>query len=314
MSAPRRFDVLTMLDVCVDLLLSGDDVVPEFGQKEKLIGDYTLEMGGSACIFACQSAKLGLRTAGVGVAGRDDFGDLVCASLSGSGVNIGWIQRSGTVKTGLGVLLCAPADRAILTYNGTIEAVRNQDVTDEMLQSARHLHIASFYLQKQLDWVDIVRRAKACGCTVSLDTNWDPAEKWEGVVRELLPHIDVFMPNENEACLISGQEDLNEAVRFLGERVPTLVVKRGAGGALSFIGGEALKLSAMPTTVVDTVGAGDSFDGGYLWGYLNGCEPEACLRAGLYCGAQNVKGRGGTSAQAREPELQLHIKSMGGLR
>jgi len=314
MSAGRRFDVLTVLDVCADLLLSGDDVVPEFGQKEKLIGDYALEMGGSACIFACQAAKLGLRTAGVGVAGRDGFGDLVCASLSGGGVDIGWVLRDGSVKTGLGVLLCSAADRAILTYNGTIEAVQNRDLTDEMLFSARHLHIASFYLQGQMDWANIARRARACGCTVSLDTNWDPAGKWEGVVRELLPHIDVFLPNENEARLISGREDLDEAVRFLSERVPTLVVKRGAGGALCVSSGTEWRLPALPAAVVDTVGAGDSFDGGYLWGYLSGRPPEVCLRAGLYCGAENVKGRGGTSAQARASGLESHLNDMGGLR
>ena len=169
----HKFDVITIGDVCVDMVLTGGDIVPEFGQKEKLIGDYVLEMGGSSLIFACQAAKLGLKVAVLGRVGTDQFGELVISRLQEAGVDTSYLIRTQDVRTGLGVILSKGEDRAILTYSGTIEAVGPEDVTDEFLSSSRHLHIGSYYLLSGIrpQFVDITQRARHLGLTVSLDTN-----------------------------------------------------------------------------------------------------------------------------------------------
>ena len=163
----------------------GDDVVPEFGQVEKLVGDYELEMGGSCSIFACQAAKLGLKVGIFGRVGEDDFGRLILRRLDESGVDIQHVQIDPKIKTGLGVALCKNNDRAILTYLGSLNAVYPQDVSDDFLVSARHLHHGSFFLHTNLrpHIPAIFARARGFGLSTSLDTNWDPEEAWNSTSR-----------------------------------------------------------------------------------------------------------------------------------
>jgi sugar/nucleoside kinase (ribokinase family) len=169
------YDILTFGDLCVDLILSGGDIVPEFGQVEKLVSEYTLEMGGSCSIFACQAARLGMKVAILGRVGRDAFGELILARLTEARVDTRFVEIDQSLKTGLGIALCKENDRAILTYPGTITAVQPADVTEDLLALAHHLHHGSYFLQTPLrPYVpDIFSRARQLGLTISLDTNWD---------------------------------------------------------------------------------------------------------------------------------------------
>jgi sugar/nucleoside kinase (ribokinase family) len=160
----RQYDVVTISDSCVDLLLYGN-VVPRFSQVEQLVDDYLLEMGRSCAIFACQAAKLGLKTGILGRVGEDDFGRLVLRRLQECGVDTRHMIVDPSLKTGVGVALCKESDRAILTYMGSICAVKPEDVTDDFLASSRHLHHGSFFLQTRLmdAMPDIFRRARRLG-------------------------------------------------------------------------------------------------------------------------------------------------------
>jgi len=310
----KHYDILTALDCCVDLVLSGGDVIPRFGQQEQFVDDYLIEMGGSGCIFTAQTAKLGLCTAGIGVVGDDAFGrTVVLSTLSACGVDTSFVRCDGRWKTGLGVLLCVEGDRAILTYNGTIDAITADDVTDVILSQTRHLHISSYYLLHKLrpHWPKIAKRAKGFGATISLDTNWDPENRWGEELFELLPYVDVFLPNEQELMRIAGKDDIEEAAAFVVEKVPLLVIKLGAQGAMAMTRGQNWKRDAYNVKVADTVGAGDSFDGGFLWGWLQGMSMEQCLTAGCFCGTSNVTAHGGTRGQANKDTLINHIKSGG---
>jgi len=306
-----HYDIITILDTCVDLVVDLGDTIPEFDQKEKWVDSFSIEMGGSSCIFACQCAKLGLKTVGVGVVGCDAFGQIVLDGLSGAGVDISHIKKDENLKTGLGILLTRGSDRSILTYSGTIGAARPEFLTDELLSSARHLHIASYYLLTGvLEAVpDILWRAKALGLTISLDTNWDPSERWE-LPDELLQYVDIFIPNENEAMLLTGINDVTEAARHLAKKIPIVVVKQGDEGGMVITKEEQIQLSPPEVRVVDTVGAGDSFAGGFIHAYLNGMELYDCLRAGLYCGSMNTTRMGGTKGQARLDSLSLYLEKI----
>jgi sugar/nucleoside kinase (ribokinase family) len=296
----RRYDVIVFGDTCVDLIVTGTDVVPRFGQVEKWVDDYTLEMGGSCCLFACQAAKLGLRVGLLGRVGDDGFGRLVLQRLEESGVDTQHVMVDPTLKTGLGIALCKPDDRAILTYEGSLSAVWPDDVTDEYLMSARHLHHGSFFLHTRLrpHMPDIFQRARRLGLSTSLDINWDPEERWNSTLPDVLPLSDVFMPNEQEALCLSGCARLEDAVGWLlSQGVSIVTMKLGADGARLYHGENVHRCAVEPAAGGDSIGAGDSFDAGFLAGWLRGLPLEQCLDIACYCGRSVAGTTGGLQGQ-----------------
>jgi ribokinase len=296
----RRYDLLTFGDMCVDLIVSGGDIIPQFGQVEKLVGDYTLELGGSCCIFACQAAKLGLRTAILGRMGPDSFGELIRSRLEECGVDTRYVIVDPSLKTGLGIALCKENDRAILTYLGSINALLPEDVTDELLGSTRHLHHGSFYLQTNLrpSIPEIFRRAHSLDVTTSLDTNWDPEERWDGGLHNVLPLTDIFLPNDHEALHISRRATVEQAGKtFLDLGVKLAVIKAGKEGALVFARDLELERRVVPVAGGDSIGAGDSFDAGFLAGWLRGLSLERSLEIACACGRSVAGKTGGLAGQ-----------------
>jgi ribokinase len=304
MSPAYRYDILTVGDMCVDLIISGEDVVPEFGQCEKLVGDYELEMGGSCNIFACQAAKLGLRVGVIGRVGDDDYGRLILQRLVESGVDVQHVIVDPTIKTGLGIALCQGNDRAILTYPGSLNAVYPEQIADSLLRSARHFHYGSYFLQINLRPVvpALFARARAFGLSTSLDTNWDPDEKWNGTLQKTLLLTDIFLPNEQEAMYISRAASVDEAVRVFREMgIGIIAVKRGENGALVDVNGARHTCTLPASSGGDSVGAGDSFDAGFLAGWLRGLPLDQCLRLACHCGREVVSKTGGIQGQPDWP-------------
>lgn len=303
-----HFDVLVAGEINPDLILRGD-VLPEFGQVEKLIDAYTLAIGSSSAIFACGAARLGLRVAFIGVCGDDVFGRFMLAEMQKRSVDV-WhvIVRSGK-KTGLSLILNRDADRAILTYPGTIGDLGASDISDELLRQARHLHVASYFLQTKLqpDLPALFRRAHSLGLTTSLDTNYDPTEKWTGF-DELLSVTDIFFPNKTEALSITGSDNIGSAAEQLASKSKLVAIKLGAEGAFLQNGEKAILTPSISVNVVDTIGAGDSFDAGFLYGYLHHWNLEKTLRLAAVCGALSTQAAGGTAAQPTLEETLGFLK------
>jgi sugar/nucleoside kinase (ribokinase family) len=306
----RRYDVITFGDMCVDLVVTGNDVVPRFGQVEKLVDAYAIEMGGSCCIFACQAAKLGLHVGILGKVGDDGFGHLVIDRLSACGVDVSHVVVDRALKTGLGIALCQGDDRAILTYMGSISAVTPEDVTDEFLGSAGHLHYGSFFLHTGLlaHVPSLFARAKRLGLTISLDTNWDPHERWNSTLADTLPLVDVCMPNEQEAQSISGQSAVPDAAAwFLAKGISVVALKRGVHGAQVYGGKQVHTCTVTPVVGGDTVGAGDSFDAGFLSGWLRGLPLALCLEIACQCGRAVAGAVGGLQGQPTWEEVSVQF-------
>ncbi len=316
----KPFDLLVAGEINPDLILSGD-VVPAFGQVEKLVDSAALTVGSSSVIFACGAARLGLRVAFVGVCGDDVFGRFMLEEMETRGVDISHVIRVPGGQTGLTVILNRPfdgaqgapfndaqGDRAMLTHAGLIASLRADQLPDALLAQARHLHVASYFLQTELQpgLPDLFRRARALGLTTSLDTNWDPAEQWTGV-RELLPLTSVFLPNHAEARALTGETDPRAAAVALAGAGSVVAVKLGAEGALGVRGDQVIQVSSIPVRVVDTVGAGDTFDAGFVYGFLQGWELETCLRLGAVCGALSTESPGGTDGQ---PGLEIAMREV----
>ena len=308
LSFTKSFDVLTIGDCCVDLILSGGDVVPEFHQKEKTVETYLLEMGGSNTIFASQAAKLGLKTAVIGKVGDDAFGNLVMDRLTDAGVSTEYMIKEPSLKTGITVHFVTSDDRAMLTYTGSIDAIGRDDIPEGVLETTRHFHIGSYFLMHEIRpyYPGIIKKLKDNGATVSLDTNWDPSEGWDNDLADILPMIDILFPNENEAMKIAQTSTLDDAIDVMKEIVPILVVKRGKDGASVHARDETYTASAIKVNVVDTIGAGDSFDAGFLYGFLNNMPLHECARIGCICGSLKAREAGGVKGQPRLSEIEKY--------
>lgn len=293
-------DVLCVADMCIDLVLSGN-VRPRFSQQEQLIGDYQIELGGSANIFATQFARLGGRAGVIGWVGRDPFGSFARTRLEKLGVDTSLVGWHDTLKTGLGVALVEPGDRAILTYSGTIDAVTPAQLEDKLAGATHHWHIASYYLLRKLRdfWPHWLRKLKDKGCTISLDPNWDPDERWDGVA-ELLPLVDVFFPNEAEALALTGAGSIDEAGNRLAGQVPVTAIKQGASGVTVFADGQRASFparTALREEIADTIGAGDNFDAGFLHARLRKRSIGECVDLGQRCAWQSLFSLGGIEGQ-----------------
>ena len=297
----KPIDILVAGEINPDLILTGD-VKPEFDQVEKLVASATLTVGSSSVIFACGAARLGLRVAFIGVCGDDVFGRFMLAEMQKRNVNVDHVIIRTAGQTGLSVILNREADRAILTHPGLIADLQASDIADSLLAQTRHLHVASYFLQTKLqpDLPALFQRAHALGLTTSLDTNYDPSEKWIGF-DDLLSKTDVFLPNKTEALSITQSANVVSASEQLAQTCKLAAIKLGAEGAIACNGEEVIRSNSISVNVVDTVGAGDTFDAGFVFGYLNDWPLQKSLRLACVCGALSTQRAGGTEGQ---PTLQ----------
>ncbi len=304
-----KFDVLVAGEINPDLILTGD-VIPEFGQVEKLLDGAKLTVGSSSAIFACAAARLGLRVAFVGICGKDVFGRFMLEEMQKRGVDMSPIIVNPHGSTGVSVILNRCGDRAILTFPGLIPALSASDIPEALLLQARHLHVASYFLQKQLqpDLPALFRHAHAAGLTTSLDTNYDPSEQWARL-DELLCATDVFLPNEIEALRITKAGDIGNAAQQLAGKASCVAVKLGAAGALACQGTATLRTDTIPIEAVDSIGAGDAFDAGFIFAFLHQWDLAKSLRFACACGALSMQKAGGTDGQ---PTLEEALRYVSG--
>jgi sugar/nucleoside kinase (ribokinase family) len=303
--ALKPLDVLLVSDIRADLVLTGE-VRPKVRQVEQIVSDYSLEVGGSASVFASQLAKLGARVGVLGYVGADIVGDLALQELSQIGIDITRIKRHPSVKTGVGIHLAERSDRAILTYLGSIDATCSKDLDDAVLDSCRHWHLTSYFLLTKLRtfWPHWLRKCRKAGVTTSLGTSGDPSKRWDGLM-ELLPYIDVFLPSEAEALSHTGETDVWGAAGRLASRGPLTVVKCGEKRAIALKGNKRWEVrnpdeDVPRRPVVDTIGAGDNFDAGFIRSWLLNFDISSSLRLGCDCAVRSLRFPGGLRGQLRK--------------
>ncbi len=293
-----RFDVTIAGELNLDLILYG---LPEQlpAERELLADRMMLTLGSSSAIVAHNLAALGSRVGFQSRIGGDPLGEIAVNRLRESGTDTSRLRRiPGPTTTGISVILHHAAWRNILTYAGTMAELSWEDLDLDYLADSRHFHLSSYYLQRKLRprVGELFHWLKSKGLTISLDTNDDPDDLWEGGLREVLRNVDVFLPNEREARKAAGIDDLEGAIQRLSDLVPLVVVKLGREGALAQRGSERFSSPPQEVTPVDTVGAGDSFDAGFLHQYLRGMDLPTCLDAGNLAGALSTTRPGGTEA------------------
>jgi sugar/nucleoside kinase (ribokinase family) len=296
-SLKRSFDITIAGELNLDLVMYGlPDEMPL--ERELLATAFAATLGSSSAILAHNIAVLGAFVGFSSLIGDDPWGKLATERLLEAGVDASQIRVAvdGTA-TGVTILLPHRNGRHILTYPGTMATLTLNDLDLGYLSSGRHFHFSSFFLQSALrpDVLSLFRRMRHAGLTISLDTNDDPEDRWEGVF-DLLPFVDVLLPNAAEACRMTGCDDLARAVDKLASMVPLVVVKCGADGALVASGSMRASVPGVVVQPVDTIGAGDSFNAGFLAGYLRGLDPHTCAVAANLCAALSTLRPGGTEA------------------
>ncbi|MDX2432401.1 MAG: carbohydrate kinase family protein [Bacteroides sp.] len=294
----KDFNVLVVGELNIDLILNKIEGFPQMG-KEILADEMTVTLGSSSAIFANNLSRLGARVSYLGKVGNDQFAKQVFSTLEDAGVHTGNIIVSPDFQTGLTVAMNYDNDRAMVTYPGAMNDLRFEDISDVALQSASHLHVSSIFLQPGLkpDIITLFRRAKEAGLTTSFDPQWDPHEKWDVDLKDLLPHVDVFLPNASELEQFTGCGSIEESIKKIQPYCHVVVVKNGVKGASMWDGSRLVSQDAfLNTSVVDAIGAGDSFNSGFIRKFTGGNALPECLEFAALCGAINTTGAGGTSA------------------
>ncbi len=293
----RRFDITIAGEINLDLILYGlPEQMPV--ERELLASGFEVTLGSSSAILAHNLAVLGTTVGFACRVGKDELGAIALKRLADTGVDLATTQYDAALNTGVTVLLAHGANRHILTHLGTMAAMRMADLDLDYLRSARHFHLSSLFLQKALqpDLPELFRELKKAGMTISLDTNDDPDDKWSGVLDELLDLVDILLPNRDELLRITRKDSIEAALDALAPRVPLIVVKCGSAGALVQQGRQRTSVAPVMVEPVDTIGAGDSFNAGFLNAWLKGEDAVSAAAMGNLTGALSTLRPGGTEA------------------
>lgn len=306
----KQLDVLAIGELNVDLILNNISGFPVVG-KEIHAGSMVLTLGSSTAIFASNLSSLGMKVGFLGKIGADPFGDLVKKSLVRNRIDTSLVITEKNLSTGATIVLNYSEDRAMVTYPGAMDYLTLNDISDEALMKARHIHFSSLFFQPGIknNLHILFKRAKDLGLTTSLDTQWDPTEKWDFDYKKILPYVDVFLPNEAEFLNIAKAEYINDALKAIGPFANNIVVKRSNRGSLLHTkAGEVIELPAyLNREVVDAIGAGDSFNAGFIFRFVSGKPLKECLDFGNLTGALSTTVAGGTAAFASKKDIRENI-------
>ncbi len=297
--------ILVVGEINVDLVFRNCQAFPTSG-REVLAEDFSMTPGSSSMICAMGLARLGNPVSFHGKLGADEWGNYCLDALRHAGIDLASVRQDAALRTGVTVSLSTPQDRALVTFAGAIDTLRADDVGDALLAGADHLHVSSYYLQRALrpDCRALFARARDAGLSTSLDPGFDPQQAWDADLRNTLEEVDLFLPNELELAAITGCDSVLAGLRALDNGHTQTVVKRGQLGCASLDRGQLLEVPAFAVDPIDSTGAGDSFDAGFLHAWLRDLSPHDCLRWGSACGSLSTRGTGGTTGQATASEVQ----------
>jgi len=294
----KAWDVIVVGELNVDLILNQIESFPETG-KEKLAGKMTLTLGSSSAIFASNLSSLGMNVSFIAKIGNDVFGQFCKEQLEIKGVDTSLVMIKDDLKTGATIVLNFGETRAMITHQGAMKHLGLSDITKEVLSTAKHLHFSSYFLQPGFknDLHGLFKMAKEAGLTTSLDVQWDPAEKWDFDCKKILPFVDVFLPNETELLNLTGENSIESALSAINGLGKIIVIKKGDQGSVVSCNNKIINGNAfLNENVVDAIGAGDSFNAGFIFKFISGFPPEDCQTFGNLIGAISTTKSGGTTA------------------
>jgi sugar/nucleoside kinase (ribokinase family) len=303
----ETFDAVVIGDANIDLVVVGSGQVPESGQ-EVFVDNMMIHLGGGAALFSVSLAKLGLQVAFNGVLGDDANGHFIRNRFAEYGIDTRMIQTSQIHSTGISIAFNPETDRSFITYAGSNMELQVDKLDLNQISQGKHVHITGYKGRRNHEqYVQLARSLKEKGITLSCDVGWDDSGEWDNSIFDFMRYFDVFLMNETEALHYTGLENKEESLRYMSKYCNHVVVKLGASGAIAMKDGLLTRSTAYKVKAVDTTGAGDSFNAGYLYGFLSGKDAATSLRYGNACGALSVGAYGGSTSAPDLEQLNVFI-------
>lgn len=305
----KKWDVFVFGDINIDLLVPDVNRLPPAGEEWEVPVMETAP-GGGAALFALGLARLGMRPVFLGNVGDDLYGTYLEHYMEKTGVDISLLKKCTGTKTGISISFTDHRERSFLTFRGDCRVPDIREVAMEQVAQARHIHLTGYaesvnhdaylaFLQKLRSKTDV---------TISFDTGWDSTGEWSQRIYELFPYLDVLLMNETESLHYSRKATAWEAALDFASGGCMAVIKLGKKGSLCCRNGQVWSREGFSVTAVDTTGAGDSFNAGFVYGFLKGEEPENALCLGNGCGALSCTGLGGNTMFPTLEQLRTFIK------
>lgn len=307
-----KTDVLCAGVVVADHLCSPIDHMPRAGEliaTERML----LTVGGSAANTAVDLAKMGAQAAVVGRVGADPFGRFVADLLSSANVDVSALRIGGEDDTGQTLIVNVRGeDRRFITNFGANARFCAADIPIDRVQRCKVFYLGGYLFlphMRQDALVELFSAARQADTRTVLDVAVSGPRDYLAELERLLPHVDVFLPNSDEAELISGQCDpWRQAEEFHRLGAGTVVITRGSEGAVLVNDKLRLCAGAYPVEFVDGCGGGDAFDAGYIYGLLHGLSVEDCLRYASALGASCVRAVGATPGVFSRTECEKFLQ------
>jgi len=307
----NKWDVFIYGDVNVDIVIPGVEHLPMPGQEDEveIMNTY---VGGGAALFTLGLGKLGLNPVFQGTIGDDCYGRFILDEFKQKQVDSSLIKISTTNKTGISISFTNEMDRSFLTYRGTNDEINLDSILLDNVRKAKHIHVTGYSGSKNhQQYLTLLKNVKESkDTTVSFDLGWDSSGEWYEGIYQLYPFIDVLFMNETEAKHYSRKTSAKAAIADFAKSCGLVVAKLGKNGSIACSDGQVYEANPYSVSVVDTTGAGDAFNAGFIYGFLKGKAVMECLKYGNGCGALSVTKLGGNTGFPTEKELIEFIKEV----
>lgn len=306
-----RFDVLCAGIVVVDHLAAPVDHLPEAGRLV-LTDQCFLSIGGCASNVAVDLAKMQVPTTVCGCVGRDMFGAFARCVLEQHHVDTRWLTTTDSAATSQTLILNVKGqDRRFIHHLGANAVFAAEHLPRELLPQVKVLYVGGYFLMDRLtpkSLADIFTAARAAGVKTVLDVVTPGRRDYLAALGTLLPVTDVFLPNNDEAELITGRTDpVAQAELFRDLGVGAAVITCGSRGSVLVSQTQRLRAGSFDVPFVDGTGGGDAFDAGFICGLLEGAPFERCLKLGSALGASCVRQSGATDGVFDRPAVEAFL-------
>jgi sugar/nucleoside kinase (ribokinase family) len=299
----QKFDVIVAGNYNLDLIFSGLPRFPEMG-KDTIASGFAM-LPGEAYTHAVTMHRLGLKVGWAADFGNDDFSRFALEQSRAERLDESLFIHHKKPLRRISVAMSFPQDRAFVTYydpDPAIPAVIKALAT----ASARLVYLPGFYYGPFLETGVKLIHLKKMKLVMDGNSN-DPVVMTDPAVSNALHEVDLFLPNASEARRMTGERDLERAMRRLGKKCPLVVVKDGANGAHAWNGRQLFHSAPIAVEVVDTTGAGDCFNAGFIKAWLAGLTLPDCLLWGNIVGGLSTLGMGGTGQRITEEDVRRYL-------
>ncbi len=272
-----------------------------------------LGLGGCASNAALDLARLGVKVGASGCVGNDTYGQFVIDELTQGGVDASGIHRQNGIHTASTMIINVKGqDRRFVSSPGANTLFCVDHIPAKWLEETKLIYVGGYLMLDALEtdkMVALLAEARAKGKITVLDVVGMSGDDTFERVAMMLPEVDVFLPNDDEAQELTGLSDpVHQAEEFRKAGAKTVVITQGSDGAIAVGDGFRLRSGVYPTQYVGGTGSGDAFDAGYIMGLLLGEDTAGCLRWGSALGASCVRAIGATESVFNREEAEAFMK------